>query len=433
MQNIIPPVAAISETAPAPISELPDPVTTDPLALGWMQGSPPPADKTIRFEDGSFLRYPQMRWSFSHIRELRPTVNVWRGKGGISMLTDAPAELDQLTFIDDRGQQSTWAAMLQRTYTDGILVLHKGQVIYERYFGVASHELQHSAFSVTKSFIGLMAAMLVDEGRLDPDALVSTYVAEIRGSAYEDATVRQVMDMTIGVRYTENYADPTSEVWDYARAGGMVPVPPSYSGPGNFYAFLANLKKEGDHGNAFAYKTCNAEMLAWIVRRVTGKPVSQIMSEKIWQKLGAENDGYFQVDSIGVESGGGGLSLPLRDMARFGEMMRLGGQYNGQQIVPQVVVEDIRRGSDPDKFSRMGFPDIPGYGKGYSYRSMFWVSHNLNEVFDARGIHGQRVYIDPAAQMVIAKFSSHPIANNMHSIPLTDRAYAALAKALKKG
>jgi CubicO group peptidase (beta-lactamase class C family) len=156
------------------------------------------------------------------------------------------------------------------------------------------------------------------------------------------------------------------------------------------------------------------------------------MSEKIWRRLGTESDAYFQVDSIGVESGGGGMSLTLRDMARFGEMMRLGGKYNGQQIVPKAVVEDIRKGGDQANFAKAGYPDVPGYGKGYSYRSMWWVSHNDHGVFDARGIHGQRVYIDPAAEIVIAKFSSHPVASNLGNIPLTDRAFAAVAASLSK-
>lgn len=434
MKKVLPALAIFSLAAGACAQSpaLPNPAATDPVALGWMQGSPPAPDKIIRFEDGSFYRFPQLRWTFSHIRELRPTISVWHGNGTPSIMPQAAVDLDSLAFTDDKGAQATWADMLQRTYTDGVIVMHKGRVVYEKYFGAAAPQLQHSAFSVTKSFIGLMAAMLVAEGKLDPNALVSKYVPEVKESVYGDATVRQLMDMTVGVRYSENYADQKAEVWDYARAGGMAPVPASYNGPKNFYDFLGTLKKEGQHGEAFAYKTSNAEMLAWVVRRVAGKPVSELMSEKIWRRLGTENDAYFQVDSIGVESGGGGMSLTLRDMARFGEMMRLGGKYNGQQIVPKAVVEDIRKGGDQANFAKAGYPDVPGYGKGYSYRSMWWVSHNDHGVFDARGIHGQRVYIDPAAEIVIAKFSSHPVASNLGNIPLTDRAFAAVAAFLSK-
>ncbi|MES2071753.1 MAG: serine hydrolase [Pseudomonadota bacterium] len=420
--------ACLAQTTPA----LPDPTGNDPQALGWMQGFPPAADKAVTFGNGSFYSFPRSRWSFSHMREMVPTVNVWRGAGAASVLPAALKDLDQLGFTDDLGMPATWADMLNRTYTDSIIVLHKGKLIYEKYGGSAEPQLPHSAFSITKSFIGTLAAMLAAEGSLDPAAPVTHYIPELKDSAYGDASVRQVMDMTIGVQYSEDYADPKAEVFDYARSGGMLPVPPDYAGPRNFYEFLVQLKKEGHHGEAFAYKTANAEVLTWVIKRASGKSAAALMSEKIWQKLGAENDGYFSVDALGSESGGGGLSLPLRDMARFGEMMRLGGKFNGQQIVPAAVVEDIRKGGDPAKFAKGGYPNVLGYGSGYSYRNMWWVSHNRNGVFDARGIHGQRIYIDPKAEMVIAKFSSHPVAGNVANIPLTDRAFGALADYLGK-
>lgn len=104
------------------------------------------------------------------------------------------------------------------------------------------------------------------------------------GTAYGDATVREVMDMTVGVKYSENYADPKAEIWDYSRAGGMMPLEPGYAGPKTFYEFLATLKKEGEHDQAFAYKTVNAEVLAWIVKRVSGQSLAKLLSERIWQK-----------------------------------------------------------------------------------------------------------------------------------------------------
>ncbi len=411
---------------------VPDPVATDPTTLGWMQGFPPAADKTIRFGNGSYYQFPRTRWSFSHIRELTPTVGVWRGTGAVSVLPVNPVDLNAISFLDDKGQRATWADMLTRTYTDSIIVMHKGAIIYEKYFGAAQAQYPHTGFSVTKSFIGTLAALLVAAGALDPSALVSKYIPELAASAYGDATVRQVMDMTIGVQFSENYADPKAEVFDYARAGGMLPVGANYAGPKSFYEFLVELKKQGQHGERFAYKTANAEVLSWIVKRASGKSVAALLSEKIWQKLGAENDAYFQVDPVGSESGGGGLNLPVRDMARFGEMMRLDGRFNGQQIIPKAVIDDIKKGGDPAKYAKAGLPDMPGYGAGYAYRNMWWVSNNAHGVFDARGIHGQRIYIDPKAEMVIVKFSSHPVAANTANIPLTDRAFAAVADVLMK-
>jgi len=409
-------------------SSLPDPAATDPQKLAWMQGFPPAPDKLVQFGNGSSYQFPRTRWSFSHSRELGPTVNVWHGAGPVSVLPQALQPLDDLRFKDDKNTEIRWADMLANTYTDSVLVMHKGKVIYEKYFGISKPYLPHIAMSVTKSFVGTLAAMLAAEGKINPADPVTKYIPELKDSAYADATVRQVMDMTIGVQYSENYADPKAEVWDYARAGGLLPAAPGYSGPKNFYDFLTRLKKEGEHDQAFAYKTVNAEVLAWIVRRASGQSLSDLMSERLWQKLGTENDAYFAVDSLGTEQGGGGLNLSLRDMARFGEMMRNGGKFNGQQIIPQDVVADIRKGGDPAKFAQADYKTLPGY----SYRNMWWVGHNAHQTFEARGIHGQRIYIDPVAEMVIVKFSSHPIAANGASDPVTYRAFQALANHLMK-
>ena len=405
-----------------------DAAASDPQKLGWMQGFPPPPDKIIQFANGSNYQFPRTRWAFSHGRELGPTVNVWHGNGVTTPLSFAPKEIEQLVFQDEFGKDTTWGAMLATTYTDSVLVMHKGKVIYEKYVGISRPYLPHIAMSVTKSFVGTLAAMLAADGTLDTTAPVTKYVPELKASAYGDATVRQVMDMTIGVKYSEAYADPKAEIWDYARAGGLLPTAADYQGPRSYYDFLTKLQKEGEHGQAFAYKTVNAEVLAWIVRRASGKSLADLMSERLWQKLGAENDAYFSVDRIGTEQGGGGLNLTLRDMARFGEMMRLGGQFNHQQIVPASVVDEIRGGGDPAKFAKAGFTLL----NGYSYKDMWWVSHNSHQTFEARGIHGQRIYIDPVAEMVIVKFSSHPVAANGASDAVTYRGFGALANFLMK-
>jgi CubicO group peptidase (beta-lactamase class C family) len=406
-----------------------DPISTDAAQIGWMQGFPPEPDRMIRFADGSLFRFPRTRWAFSHMRELVPTANVRRGSKAASSLPESLQDLDALTFQYDGSADMTWAEMLLQTYTDSIVVLHRGRIVYEKYFGAAKDYLPHSCYSITKSFVGTLAAMLSHDGVLDTTRRVTDYIPELADGAYQDATVQQVMDMQVGVRYSEDYADKTAEIWEYSRAGGMSPRKHGTTGPGTFYEFLVTLQKEGEHGEAFAYKTVNTEVLAWILRRVTGMPLATLLSEGIWQKIGAENDAYFQVDAIGTEAGGGGLHVALRDLARFGEVMRLEGSYLGEQIIPSSVVRDIFKGEDPAKFAKAGFPAVPGF-EGYSYHNMWWVSHNSHQVIDGRGIYGQRLYIDPAAEMVIAKFSSHPVASSLDTLPLTDRAFQMLAEFL---
>ena len=419
-------VSVVYAQAAAPA--LPDPASTSVQAMGWMQGFPPAADKLITFDNPLGNTFPRNRWTFSHIREITPTANVWRGPGAPSALRSAPVDIEQVRFkVMGTGEELSFAQALDRNYTDGILVMHKGRVIYEKYLGALEPQRPHLAMSVTKSFVGTLAALLAHEGLIKPEAPVTDYLPEMKNTAYGDATVRQVMDMTIGVKYSENYADPKAEVWDYARAGGMMPQGKDYAGPRSFYEFLQTLQKEGEHDQGFAYKTVNAEVLAWIVRRASGKPLAQLLSERIWSRIGAEQDAYFMVDRIGTESGGGGLNTTLRDLARFGELMRNEGRSaSGQQVLPRAVVQDIRRGADPAKFVKAGYATLPGW----SYRNMWWVSHNPNGAYMARGIHGQAIYIDPKAQMVVVRYASHPIAGNAGIDPTSLPMYQALADAL---
>ncbi len=396
-----------------------------------MQDFPPPPDKTVAFADGSAWAFPRTRWAFSHMRELFPTANVSRGDGPVAALPRAERDdLDGVAFTTIDGRPMTWGESLAANYTDGIVVLHRGVTVYERYCGALQPELAHTAMSVTKSFVGTMAAMLAHAGALDPAAAVTHCLPELKGTAYADATVRQVMDMTIGVQYSEAYADPAADIWHYARAGGMLPRLPGPDGPATLYAYLATLRPEGRHGEGFAYKTINTEVLAWIVKRVTGQRLATLTSDLIWARLGAECDAHYAVDSAGTEVAGGGLNTTLRDLARFGEAMRQDGWIDGQQVVPEAVVADIRRGADRAHFARAGYATLPGW----SYRNMWWVTHNAHGAYTARGIHGQAIWIDPKAEMVIARYGSHPLAaNSPHLDPTSLPAYLALGRHLLAG
>lgn len=407
-----------------------DAKASDPTVMGWMAGSPPPPERTIRFDDSSYLQFPQIRWTFSHWRELFPTAQVSRGAGPVSALARAERkDLDAVSFTPLGGAAPmTWGQSLDANYTDGILVMHRGKVVYERYFGALRPEGTHIAHSVTKSFVGTIAAMLVAEGKLDPDALVTRYIPELAGSAFGDATVRQVLDMTTGLEYSEVYTDPKSPAWDFVRAVGMLPRPPGYSGPTTSYDYLKTLKKAGEHGQAFAYKSVNTEVVGWLVVRAGGKPLAQQMSERFWAPLGMEQDAYLQVDAIGTGYAAGGLNLALRDFARFCEMMRQGGRANGRQVVPAAVVAEIARGARPEDFAKAGYATLPGW----SYHDQWWVSHNDHGAYMARGVHGQACYVDPKAEMSIVRFASNPKASNVYLDPLSLPAYHALAQHLMR-
>ena len=416
-------------TTPTPTPTAPGTdAETDPNRLGWMQGSPPPADKLVRFADGDHLQFPQLRWAFSHLGELVPTKTISRGSMPVAPLPrNDRSDLDSVRFHPiGSALDMGWEESLAANYTDGIVVLHKGRIVYERYRGAMQPDTKHIAFSVTKSFFGVLAQMAVHEGMLDDQALVGHYVPELKASAFGDATVRQVQDMLTGLQYRETYTDPLAEIWNHSRAGGLLARPPGYTGPESYYAFLQTVKKLGQHGQGFTYKTINTDVLGWVLRKITGQSLTALLSERIWSRLGCEQDATILVDSEGTEFAGGGLNTVLRDLARFGEMMRNGGWACGQQLVPTAVVDDIRRGASPEHFKAGGYLTLPGW----SYRNMWWVSHNPHGAYMARGIHGQAIYIDPTAEMVIARYASHHIAGNMGIDPESLPAYHAMAQFL---
>lgn len=401
---------------------------SDPKLMGWMKGFPPAKDSTLSLFDGSFFQFPGLRYSVCHMREFMPTKVVQANQNDrYDFESDVDAELDKVTFVP-LGEKSpvTFEESLSKNYADGIIVLHKGKIVYEKYFAELDQEGTHAVMSVSKTFTGTLGASLVAEGILDENKLVQDYIPELKNSAFGDATVRQVLDMTTSLDYSEDYADPNADIWVFSAAGNPVPVPKDYKGPTNYYEFLETVKKAGKHGEAFGYKTINTDAMGWIISRATGKSIPELLSEKIWKPIGAHHDGYYQIDRSGIAFAGGGFNANLRDLAMFGEMIRNNGQFNGKQVLKKEVIDDIRKGGKKSDFAKAGYTNL----KNWSYRNMWWISNNKNGAFCARGVHGQTIYIDPTAEMVLVRLASHPIASNTANDPYSLPAYEAVANYL---
>lgn len=401
---------------------------SDPNTLQWMQGFPPAEDKLIMQPQSNYFSFPKLRWTVCHIRELMPTKQVSRGiSAPIALPYDLNDQIDSVTFKPIGSDTSmTWKQSLSANYTDGLLILHKGKIVYETYSGCLNEANKHAAMSMTKSLTGLLAEILVEEGVLKEQAKVASIIPELSGSAFADATVRQVMDMTTALKYSENYADPKADIWVYSAAANPLPKPADYTGPDGYFEYLQTVKKQGEHGHAFAYKTINSDTLGWIISRVTGQSITTLLSERIWQKMGAEQDAYMTVDGKGVAFAGGGVSAGLRDLGRVGLLMLNDGRINNQSLFPKAVVSNIKKGGDKQAFAKAGYKTLPGG----SYKSMWWVFHNKHQAYAARGVYGQTIYIDPTAEMVIVRFASYPHAGNAQIDPTSLPAYQAVAEFL---
>ncbi|MDE4455980.1 serine hydrolase domain-containing protein [Psychrobacter sp. DAB_AL62B] len=403
---------------------------SDPQTLGWMQGFPPPKDKLISQPQSDFFSFPKLRWTVCHIRELMPTTEVSRGIGAPSKLNyELDKNIDAITFTPTNSKrQMTWRQSLDANYTDGIMIMHHGKVVYERQNGCLNELGNHAAMSMTKSMTGLLAEILVTEGKLDDKALVSTIIPELAKSGFGDATVRQVMDMTTALDYSEDYADPDADIWKYSEAASPLPKPKGYSGPNGYFEYLQTVEKKGEHGVEFNYRTINSDALGWIISRTTGKAVDDLLSERIWQKIGAEQSAYMTVDAKGTPFAGGGISAGLHDMARIGSLMLNKGEINGERLFPMSVVDHIEAGGDKGAFAKAGYKQL----NNGSYKSMWWLFNNPTPIYAARGVHGQTVYVDPAADMVIVRFASYPEASNGKIDPTSLPAYKAVANYLIK-
>ncbi|WP_228553305.1 serine hydrolase domain-containing protein [Pseudoalteromonas sp. PPB1] len=401
---------------------------SDPKRLGLMQGFPPSPNKRVTLPDAVFFSFPNLRWSVCNMRELLPTASVNRNPYHARPLPYNLREgIDEIVFNPTNSDTPmSWQQSLAENYTDGVLIIHKGRVVYEKYRGCLSESANHAAMSMTKSLTGLLAEILIAQGKLNEAALVGSLIPELKQSAFADATVRQVMDMTTSLQYSEQYADPNADIWKYSYAANPLPKPDSYTGPVGYFEYLQTVKKAGRHGQGFGYKTVNSDVLGWLISRASGKKFNVLASELIWSKLGMEYSADITVDGLGTPFAGGGLSATLRDLGRLGLVMLEDGKVDGVQVIPGAAVASIRAGGSQKAFAKAGFGTLPAG----SYKSMWWHFHNKHGAFAARGVHGQTIYIDPTADMVLVRLSSHPVAANVAIDPTSLPAYEAVAQFL---
>ena len=286
---------------------------------------------------------------------------------------------------------------LDSTSTDGFLILMGDQIVHESYRGDYGPNSRHIAMSISKSFCGALASIVLDAGTLAEHTLVCTVVPELSGGLFEGATVRHLLDMTAAPRYGMNYLDPKSEVNGGDRAAGWRP---RISGdiPGT-RDYLSSLRGHGRHGARFQYCSATTEALAWVLERASGVPYPELMSRSLWSRIGAEDDALITVDEFGDPYACAGMVMRLRDLARFGRLMLNEGAFEGSQIVPSAWIDQIRAGGACST-------DEPVGSTRGTYKNQWWVAGDTNGSFYGAGIFGQYLWLDPATDVVIAKFSS---------------------------
>lgn len=359
--------------------------------------------RTISPPRSEWDRAPFNRWSFQHIREILPTAEVWRGKGPVLELPQAPRDLDGLEFSDGSTSQ-TISHFLDTSYTDGFIVLSSGRVVMERYMNNMGPRSLHLSQSMAKSITATAFGALVGKGLLDPEALITDYLPELQATAWKGARLRHCLDMTSGVAYDETYTITGSDMAKTDVASGWKDAPPGSDWPQNIWAQILSLTKQSrPHGERFEYRSIETDVLAFAMERVAGKPIAEIISEEVWQRIGAEESGCFTLDRAGYALADGGFNATLRDYARFGLLWARRGKLKSEQIIPEAWVRDTPKG-DASKF-HAPYTDVSPNG---AYRNQFWLRDCAGENLMCRGVFGQLIYIDPARDFVAVKLSSWP-------------------------
>ena len=378
----------------------------------------------------NWLTAPHNRWGVQHAREVVPTARVGRHPDHHHRLPvrRSRIDLDALEFTTPDGTVRRLDAWMTESHADGLLVLHDGAVVHERYFHGLTATRPHLSFSVTKSVTGLLAGVLVGTGDLDPDAPVLQYLPEASGTGWADATVRQVLDMQTSLAYVEAYGDPEGHMARYREAVGWHP-PRDPSAPTDLRSFLLSIGRgDAPHGRRFRYLTPNCDLLGWILERAGDAPYAELLTELLWSPMGAECDADVTVDRMGLARAGGGLSATMRDLGRVGELVRLGGVADGRRVVPREWIDDILVGGDPSAWAGSDFDYM--LPPGAAYRSQWYLADADGVRYMAAGIHGQWVWGDRHHGVVVVKLASRPLPS-MAEVDVAEMAcFAAIAAAV---
>lgn len=348
---------------------------------------------------------PYTHWAFHHVREIVPTAPISNDPETVWTLSDSPADLNDLSIGSDNGSPISFKSFLESTDTDGIVILHKGRCVFETYANGMSRHDPHILFSVSKSMLGLLAGILADRGILDTKALITAYLPEMSKTAYRDASVRDLLDMRSGVRFVEDYLATSGPIIEYRKATGWNPLEPGET-PGDLRGFYAELnERDSPPGGSFNYISPNTDLLGWVIERAAGARYADLMSDLLWQPLGAEREASITVDRFGAPRAAGGMSTTVRDLARVGQLILQDGRRDSRQVVPASWIEDLYNCGDAAAWQAGDFaPFFPGMDM--HYRSKWYLLRGDASILFAMGIHGQNLYIDPKHSVVVAKTSS---------------------------
>lgn len=356
--------------------------------------------------DDSWYQNPEKaRWSFQNLSQIIPVARVSRGDGKPLTLPYADRQILRDLYQTPTGEQATLRSILETLDVDGFVALKGGVVVGEAYFNSMRPDTHHLVFSITKSFVGILVGTLVDDNIIDPKTLVTDYLPELKETGFAGATVQDLLDMVAATEWDKVRSNPNSLVNVNAMAGGFISHPEEFEFATTL-EFLQSLGPKGKHGREHVYNASHTEALAWIVSRVSGKPWHEVLSERVWTQLGAEEDALIALDDRGNGFATAGINLTARDLARFGLMLQQGGELGGVQVVSSDWVEASWQGDRKVRAAWARSTEKKRKPFTQFYKNQFRVLNGATGEFYASGHQGQKLYVDVARELVVVMFST---------------------------
>jgi CubicO group peptidase (beta-lactamase class C family) len=343
------------------------------------------------------MRRPFNEWTFTHMSWLMP---IERVTGGLARpLPVKPQHLDLTYRFEDVDYSLT--ELHRRTFTTAFVVLHRGEIVHESYPGAfAGPRTRMQLFSVSKSVTSMLVGIALADGDIGSvKDRVTDYRPDFVGTAYEETTLAELLDMTSGVGDAEVWDVPDSGIRRFERA---------VTNGGDVTAIIRAATRTAQPGERFNYSTFDAQILGWVLEAATGKSLARYATERLWQHIGAEHDAYYWLTRARPRTaiGAGSFNATARDVARVGLLMANDGVIDGRQIVPRDWVRRAR-GTDLPQLA-VGALGPSGYAH-YGYANQWWTLGSSSfDAFTGVGVHGQYLFVDPAADVVIVKCSAWP-------------------------
>ena len=348
--------------------------------------------------------------NFRSVAEFWPTRSLTQAKVPYVYNYGDPLNVPSSFAYND--QKLSTRQFLKDSWTTGLIVIQNDEIALEDYYLGNSAVTQNISWSMAKSFISALIGIAVNEGHIKSiEQSVDAYATSLVGSGYEGVSIKNVLQMSSGVAFNEDYGDFYSDINRWGR---------DFSLGNSQDAFAATLKNDIEPGTVNHYVSINTHVLGMVLTQATGRSITDYMQEKLYNPMGMEHDGLWIIDGQGMEMALGGLNLTLRDFAKLGSLYLHDGTFNGQQIVPASWVADSRTMDQPHL--------LPGNDFGYGYQ--WWMVGGDSGEFMAMGVYGQYIYINPETNTVIVKNSANPFYNDTSYIPSSDFAHLALFRAL---